>query len=183
MHAPGSHSIFVLVGASLVLTACGGGGPGSNASRNPTPAAAPTATCFNAEETALMNQVNATRNAAGKDALPFDTRLIQAARQDARQFPSTGVKNFEFGAKYGYGGTSFVGGADTGFQSAAEFWAQEQKTAGTAITDPLTKDAPFAPRHIGVGEVDQSDGTRAYALVLGADPGPTMSTGSCDPTP
>jgi len=33
-----------------------------------------------------MNQVNATRTAAGKPALAFDTRLIQAARQDARQF-------------------------------------------------------------------------------------------------
>jgi hypothetical protein len=175
MDTPGSLRILAFVGASLVLVACGGGGPGSNVSRNNAPAAA-TATCFNAEETALMNQINATRDAAGKPALPFDTRLIQAARQDARQFAATGVKNFEFGAKYGYAGSSFVGGADAGFASAAEFWAREQQTAGTGITDPLTKDTPFAPRHIGVGNVDQT-----YALVIGADPGPAMTSGSCDP--
>jgi hypothetical protein len=110
--------------------------------------------------------------------LPFDTRLIQAARQDAQQFAATGVKNFEFGAKYGYGGTSFAGGADTGFSSAADFWTREQHTAGTGITDPLTKDSPFAPKHIGVGNAGQT-----YALVLGADPGPAMSNGSCAATP
>jgi hypothetical protein len=176
MDTSGTPRILALVGASLVLAACGGGGPGSAVSRDNATAAAPTATCFNAEEAALMNQVNATRIAAGKPALAFDTRLIQAARQDAQQFAATGVKNFEFGAKYGYGGSSFVGGADTGFHSAAEFWAQEQRTAGTGITDPLTKDTPFVPRHIGVGNLDQT-----YALVLGADPGPAMTGGSCDP--
>ena len=156
---------------ALALAACIGGAPGSNVSPP-----ALTATCFTAEETALMNQVNTTRTAAGKPALAFDTRLIQAARQDARQFAATGVRNFEFGAKYGYGGSSFVGGADAGFGSAADFWAQEQRTAGTGITDPLTKDTPFEPRHIGVGNLDQT-----YALILGADPGPAMSSGSCDP--
>ena len=176
MDTPGSLRISAFVGASLVLAACGGGGPGSAASGKNAPAVAPTAACFNAEETALMNQVNVTRTAAGKPALPFDTRLVQAARQDAQQFATTGVRNFEFGAKYGYGGTSFVGGADTSFQSAADFWAQEQKTAGTGMTDPLTRDTPFAPRHIGVGVLGQT-----YALVLGSDPGPAMTTGSCDP--
>ena len=181
MDTTGSHSILVLVGASLVLAACGGG-PGSSASQGGAPALAPAAACFNAEEGALMNQINATRTAAGKAALPFDTRLIQAARQDVSQFAATGVKNFEFGRKYGYGGSSFVGGADAGFGSAAEFWTREQATAGTGITDPLTKDTPFAPRHIGVGALDQSDGTHTYAMVLGADPGPAVTSGSCDPS-
>jgi len=167
--------ISVLAIASLLCTGCGQGLRGGSPPGGASPAAA-TSNCFNTEETALMNQVNATRTAAGKPALPFDTRLIRAARQDARQFPATGVKDFEFGGKYGYGGTSFVGGADTGFSSAADFWVQEQRTAGTGISDPLTKDTPFVPRHIGVGNVDQS-----YALVLGADPGPAMSDGSCDP--
>lgn len=172
--------VLITAGLSLVLAACGGGGPGSAVSHDNTAAAAPT--CLNAEETDLMNQVNATRTAAGKPALPFDTRLVQAARQDAQQFATMGVKNFEVGKKYGYGGTSFVGYADAGFPSAAEFWAQAQKTAGTAITDPLTQDTPFAPRHMGVGTLDQSGGLHTYALVLGADPGPTMASGSCDPT-
>jgi hypothetical protein len=183
MDTPGSLRILAFVGASLVLSACGGGGPGSAVSHDAAPAPAATATCFTAEETALMNQVNATRTAAGKPALPFDTRLIQAARQDAQQFAATGVKNFEFGAKYGYGGTSFAGGADTGFSSAADFWTREQQTAGTGMTDPLTKDSPFVPRHIGVGATDDSGGTHTYALVLGADPGPAMSNGSCAATP
>jgi hypothetical protein len=176
MDTPGSLRILAFVGASLLLAACGGGGPGSAVSHDAAPAT--TATCFTAEETTLMNQVNATRTAAGKPTLPFDTRLIQAARQDAQQFAATGVKNFEFGAKYGYGGTSFAGGADAGFSSAADFWTREQQTAGTGITDPLTKDSPFAPKHIGVGNVDQT-----YALVLGADPGPAMTGGSCTATP
>jgi uncharacterized protein YkwD len=167
-------SALIVVGASLA--GCGGGGPGSNASGN----SAPTAACLNAEEAALMNQINATRTAAGKAALPFDTRLIQAARQDVSQFAANGVKNFEFGKKYGYGGTSFVGYADAGFQTAADFWAQAQKAAGTGITDPTTKDAPFAPRHIGVGTADDAGGTHTYAFVLGADPG-TAVNGSCDP--
>jgi hypothetical protein len=176
MDTPGSLRILAFVVASLVLAACGGGGPGSAVSHDAAAAPAATAACFTAEEIALMNQVNATRTSAGKPALPFDTRLIQAARQDAQQFGTTGVRNFEFGAKYGYGGTSFAGVADTGFQSAADFWVRAQKSAGTAITDPLSKDAPFVPRHIGVGAQGQT-----YALVLGSDPGPTMTTGSCDP--
>lgn len=185
MYTTGSHrilvlGILVLVGASLVLAACGGGGPGSNASQGGAPAAAPAAACFSAEEAALMDQINATRTAAGKGALQFDTRLIQAARQDASQFAANGVKNFEFGRKYGYGGTSFVGYANAGFATAADFWTQAQKAAGTGISDPLTKDSPFAPKHIGVGTLDQSDGTHTYAFVLGADPGPAVN-GSCDP--
>jgi hypothetical protein len=182
MHTPGSCSIPMLAAVALVLTACSGGGPGSAVSRNGASIPAPAA-CFNAEEIALMDQVNATWTAAGKPALPFDTRLIQAARQDAQQFAATGVQNFEFGAKYGYGGTSFVGDADSGFASAADFWAQAQKSAGTALTDPLTRDAPFAPRHLGVGALISSDGSNTYAVVLGADPGSAMTTGSCDPTP
>jgi hypothetical protein len=181
MDTPGSLRILAFAGASLVLAACGGG-PGSAASHNAAPAPAATATCFTPEETALISQINATRTAAGKPALPFDTRLIQAARQDAQQFAATGVKNFEFGARYGYGGTSFAGGADAGFASAADFWAREQQTAGTGITDPLTKDSPFAPRHIGVGATDDSGGMHTYALVLGADPGAAITSGSCDPT-
>src|SRR5262249_58266199 len=134
------------------------------------------------EEAALMEQINRMRTAGGKAALPFDSRLIQAARQDASQFAATGVKNFEFGRKYGYGGTSFVGYANAGFQTAADFWAQAQQAAGTGLTDPLTKDAPFAPKHIGVGMMDQTDGTsRTYAFVLGADPGAAVTNGSCDP--
>jgi len=167
----------------LLLAGCGGGKPGSGVSRDSTPTASAAAACLDAEEAALMDQINATRTAAGKPTLPFDTRLIQAARQDARQFAAVGVKNFEFGAKYGYGGTSFVGDADAGFSSAAAFWTQAQKTAGTAITDPVTKDSPFAPRHMGIGAVDQPGGPNTYALVLGADPGPAMTSGSCDPTP
>ena len=65
--------------------------------------------------------------------------------------------------------------------AAADFWTREQQTAGTGITDPLTKDSPFVPRHIGVGATDDSGGTHTYALVLGADPGPAMSGGSCSP--
>lgn len=163
------------------LAACGGGGPGSNVSGNNTPAPASTAECFNSEESALMNQVNATRIAAGKAALPFDTRLIQASRQDAAQFAGTGVKNFEFGRKYGYGGTSFVGYVNAGFQTAADFWTQAQQAAGTGVTDPLTKDSPFVPRHIGVGAIDSAGSTRTYALVIGADPGPPVTDGSCNP--
>jgi hypothetical protein len=181
MDAPGSLRILAFVGASLVLAACGGGGPGSAVSHDNTPTPDATSTCLNAEEIALMNQVNATRTTAGKPALPFDTRLVQAARQDAQQFAAMGVKNFEVGKKYGYGGTSFVGYADAGFPSAAAFWAQAQKTAGTAITDPLTLDTPFAPRHMGIGTLDQSGGLHTYALVLGADPGAAMTSGSCDP--
>jgi hypothetical protein len=168
-------SVLIFVVAALVFASCSG--PRSPASPGTAGAkSTPTPQCATAEESALMDQINATRTAAGKLPLPFDTRLMQAARQDAQQFAASGVKNFEFGGKYGYGGTSFVGGADAGFPSAADFWASEQRTAGTAITDPLTKDAPFEPRHIGVGNVDQT-----YALVLGSDPGPTMSSGSCDP--
>lgn len=168
-------ALFFFIIALLILVSCsGGGGPGSNVSHAPAPA--PTAPCFNAEETALMNQVNATRTSAGKPALAFDVRLIQAARQDARQFAATGVKDFEFGSKYGYGGSSFIGSADTGFRSADEFWAAVQQKAGTGMTDPLTKDTPFEPRHIGVGNLDQT-----YALVVGADPGPAVTSGSCDP--
>lgn len=182
MDTTGSRSVLVLLLMPLVLAGCGGGGPGSAVSHASTPAPAATATCLNAEEAALMDQVNATRTAAGKPALPYDTRLIQAARQDAQQFAATGVQNFEFGAKYGYGGSSFVGGADAGFLSAADFWAQEQKTAGTGITDPLTKDSPFVPRHIGVGALISSGGSNTYALIIGADPGPAVTNGSCDPS-
>jgi len=183
MQRTSSRTSRIVIAAwfSLFLAGCGGG-PGSAASHNAAPAPAATATCFTAEETALMSQINATRTAAGKPALPFDTRLIQAARQDAQQFAATGVKNFEFGAKYGYGGTSFAGGADAGFASASDFWAREQQTAGTGITDPLTKDSPFAPKHVGVGATDDSGGMHTYALVLGADPGPAVSNGSCAAT-
>src|SRR5262245_16616326 len=168
-------SVLVFVVAALVFASCTG--PRSPSPPGPTSSdSAPTPQCATAEETALMNEINATRTAAGKPPLPFDTRLMQAARQDAQQFAATGVTNFEFGGKYGYGGTSFVGGADSGFASAADFWMQEQRTAGTGLTDPLTRDAPFEPRHVGVGNQDQT-----YALVIGADPGPAMTTGSCDP--
>ena len=173
--------VLTFVAISL-LAACGGGGPGSNVGGSNTSAPAPAAACSNAEEVALMNQINSMRAAAGKAALPFDTRLIQAARQDASQFGANGVRTFEFGRKYGYGGTSFVGYANSGFQTAADFWAQAQQAAGTGLTDPLTKDSPFAPRHIGVGTMDQADGTsRTYAFVLGADPGAAVANGSCDP--
>src|SRR5215831_7426157 len=132
-------SIFVFVVAALVFASCTG--PHSPSPPGPTSSvSAPTPQCATAEEAALMNEINATRTAAGKPPLPFDTRLMQAARQDAQQFAANGVKNFEFGGKYGYGGTSFVGGASSGFSSASDFWIQEQRTAGTAITDPLTKD-------------------------------------------
>ena len=172
-----TRTVNALILLAASLAGCGGG-PGSNAGGG----GAPAASCLNSEETALMNQINATRTAAGKEALLFDTRLIQAARQDASQFAAAGVTNFEFGRKYGYGGRSFVGGADAGFGSAAAFWTREQTTAGTGITDPLTKDTPFAPKHMGVGALDQSDGTHTYAMVLGADPGPAVTSGSCDPT-
>src|SRR5262249_13865843 len=165
-------------GISL-LAGCGGGGPGSNAGGSAT---APAAACSNAEEAALMNQINSMRTASGQAALPFDTRLIQAARQDASQFGANGVRTFEFGKNYGYGGTSFVGYVNAGFQTAADFWAQAQQAAGTGLTDPVTRDSPFAPRHIGVGAMDQAGGTsRTYAFVLGADPGAAVANGSCDP--
>jgi|SRR5215831_13333706 len=175
MDNTGFHLALVL--AFVVIAGCTGGGPGSNVSGS----RAPTAACFNADEAALMDQVNAPRTAAGKDALPFDTRLIQAARQDASQFGASGINNFEFGNKYGYGGTSFVGYVNAGFQTAADFWAQAQQASGTGISDPLTKDSPFVPRHIGVGAIDSAGGTHTYALVIGADPGPAVTTGSCDP--
>ena len=184
MHRTNSRTTRVLIIAwlSLFIAACGGGAPGSNVSHNNSPALTPAA-CLNAEEASLMNQINATRTAAGKPALPSDTRLVQAARQDARQFAVMGIKNFEVGKKYGFGGSSFVGDADAGFPSSAAFWMQAQNTAGTALTDPLTKDTPFAPRQMGVGTLDQSDGLHTYALVIGADPGPAMTSGSCDPAP
>jgi uncharacterized protein YkwD len=169
--------ILTLVAISL-LPACSGGGPGSNVSRGGT-APAPAA-CLNPEEASLMDQINSMRTAAGKAALPFDSRLIQAARQDASQFAANGVNAFEFGKKYGYGGTSFVGYADAGFQTAADFWAQAQQAAGTGLTDPLAKDSPFAPKHIGVGTLDQADGMHTFAFVLGSDPGPAAN-GSCSP--
>lgn len=179
MDNTGSRITGVLILAVVALAACGGGGPGSNVSGGGT-APAPAA-CLNSEEASLMDQINSMRTAAGKAALPFDTRLIRAARQDASQFSATGVKNFEFGRKYGYGGTSFVGYANAGFQTAADFWAQAQQVAGTGLADPLAKDSPFAPKHIGVGTLDQSDGMHTYAFVLGSDPGAAVANGSCDP--
>lgn len=179
MDNTGSRITGVLTLVAISLAACGGGGPGSNVSGG-SAAPAPAAACLNSEEASLMDQINSVRTTAGKAALPFDTRLIQAARQDASQFAATGVANFEFGRKYGYGGTAFVGYANAGFQTAADFWAQAQPAAGTGLTDPLAKDSPFAPKHIGVGTLDQADGMHTYAFVLGSDPGPAMN-GSCNP--